>query len=204
MSLDFDSSKQLPSFSENLYNGVKLLKEERESMPDNQSYALWIIPTDDAYALTSGYIGRLSRLYDLPAFEPHVTVLGGIRSPETAEMRDLAESLAPFRIRLAREVEYREAYFRCLFLQAYKTEELGETYWKASALFGNQGSPYFPHLSLAYGNLPVWKKQEMIAELGPIPKIEFEARAVSLVEASSEKPISKWSVIEQFPLQKRK
>lgn len=171
-------------------------------MSENQSYAVWIIPTDEAYALTSGFIARLSRLYDLPAFEPHVTVLGGVRCPESAEMRDLAESLAPFRIRLAREVEYREAYFRCLFLQAYKTDKLGETYSKASALFGHQDATYFPHLSLAYGDLPVWRKQEMIAELGPIPEIEFEAREISLVEASSERPVSSWNVIERFSLQK--
>ena len=108
-------------------------------MSENQPYALWIIPTDEAYALTSGFIARLGRLYDLPAFEPHVTVLGGVRCPEFAEMRDLAESLAPFRIRLAREVEYREAYFRCLYLQAYKTDELGGNLLESQRAFWPPG-----------------------------------------------------------------
>lgn len=168
-------------------------------MSENGSYALWIIPTEKAYALTAGYIARLSSLYKLSAFEPHVTVLGGVRFPEGDEVRELAGDLDPFRIRLAREVEYTDAYFRCLFLRAYKTDALMESFSKASALVGREPESYFPHLSLAYGDLPVWKKQEMIAELGPIPEIEFEAREISLVEASSERPVSSWQVVERFP-----
>ncbi len=128
-------------------------------MSENNSYALWIIPTGEAYALTSGYIARLSSLYDLPPFEPHVTVLGGVPVPEADEMRELAGSLVPFPIRLTREVEYRAETFRCLFLQAYKTEALMEAYLKAGALFGQPAGSYFPHLSLAYGDLPVWRSR---------------------------------------------
>lgn len=170
-------------------------------MPENQSYALWIIPGDEeVYARTSGYIARLSSLYGLPRFEPHVTLLGGIRSPEADELRGLAGGLAPFQVRLAREVEYRNEYFRCLFLRAYKTDGLMEAFSKAGALFGRETDSYMPHLSLAYGDLPVWKKHEMIEELGPVPQIAFEARDISLVQASTETPVSSWEVVERFPL----
>jgi hypothetical protein len=170
-------------------------------MPENQTYALWIIPGDEeVYARTSGYIARLSSLYGLPRFEPHVTVLGGIPSPEPAGLRELAGSLAPFQVRLTSEVEYLNEYFRCLFIRAYKTDGLMETFSKASALFGQETGSYFPHLSLAYGDLPVWKKHEMIAELGPLPQIEFEARHITLVRASTEAPVSSWEVVERFSL----
>lgn len=167
-------------------------------MNENQSFALWMIPTGEAYSLTSGYIARLSSLYRLPGFEPHVTVLGGVRSPDGDEMRKLARDVAPFRIRLAREVEYMPETFRCLFLRAYTTDALMEIFSKASATFGVKPDSYFPHLSLAYGDLPVWKKQEMIAELGPVPEIEFEARGLALVQASTETPVSSWKVVEHF------
>jgi hypothetical protein len=172
-------------------------------MPENQTYALWIIPGDEeVYAQTSGFIARLSGLYDLPRFEPHVTVLGGVPSPEPAGLRKLAWSLDPFQVRLTRVVEYMDEYFRCLFIRAYKTDGLMETFSKASALFGREVDYYMPHMSLAYGDLPVWKKHEMIEELGPLPQIEFEARDISLVQASSETPVSSWKVIERFPLAK--
>ena len=172
-------------------------------MSENQSYALWIIPAEeDAYALTKRYIAKLSGMYDLPRFEPHVTVLGGVSDPDRAELRTLADGLEPFQIRLAREVEYRDEYFRCLFLRAYKSDALMETFSRASALFGRESESYFPHLSLAYGNLPVWKKQEMIVELGPVPEITFTAREIALVHAAQEMPIEDWKVVERFPLAK--
>lgn len=169
-------------------------------MSKNDSYSLWIIPGGDAYTLTDGYIEKLSRTYDLPRFEPHVTILGGIRSPEQSEFRALVGSLAPFTVRLACRVEFLDEYFRCLFLPAHQSAELMETFSKASQLFGHEGQSYYPHLSLAYADLSVQTKHEMIRELGELPEIEFEARAISLVHASKGMPVENWKVIREFPL----
>jgi 2'-5' RNA ligase len=164
------------------------------------SYSIWIIPEGEAYTLTEGYITSLSEAYNLPKFEPHVTVLAGIPNPGSSTLRDLTRDLLPFRIHLADQPEYLDERFRCLFLKANKTPALMETFSKVSHLFGYEGPPYFPHLSLAYGDLPVETKHEMIRTLGVIPQIEFEARQLSLVRASSEIPISSWKVVEHFPL----
>jgi len=170
-------------------------------MSENDPYALWIMPEGVAYSLTDGYIAKLSQAFDLPKFEPHVTVLGSL-SPETTTLRGLADSLPPFRIRLANQAEYLEEYFRCLFLKADETPELMEAIAKAGELFGDEGRPPFPHLSLAYGDLPVETKQEMVQLLGSIPEVEFEARQLSVVHASLEMPVSSWKVVERFPLTK--
>ena len=74
-----------------------------------------------------------------------------------------------------------------------------KTFSKASEIFGYEGDPYFPHLSLAYGEFPLHTKHEMIRELGAIPKVEFEARSIHLVHASTEMPIANWKIIERFP-----
>lgn len=171
-------------------------------MPGNDSYAVWIMPEGAAYTLADGYIAKLSQAYNLPKFEPHVTVLGRIRSLEISALRGLAESLPLFRIRLNNQPEYLDEYFRCMFLKARETAELMETFSKASEIFGYKGVPYFPHLSLAYGDLPVSTKQEMICTLGDIPKIKFEARQLSLVLASAQTPVSSWKVIDRFPFAK--
>lgn len=171
-------------------------------MSENDSYALWIIPESTAYDLTKGYIAKLSDIYHLSKFEPHVTLLSGIRVPETSALQTLTRSLHPFHIRLASQPGYLDEYFRCLFLKAHERPALMETYSQASQMFGYAGGPYFPHLSLAYGDLPVETKREMIRTLGEIPGIEFEARQLSLVQASAEMPISSWKVVERFPLTK--
>ena len=168
-------------------------------MSKTHTYALWIIPDGAAYALTDGYIAKLSSAYHIPRFEPHITILGGIRSAEKSLVRRLVKGLASFRIHLASEVEYLDEYFRCLFLKAHATSELMETFSKASDLFGYEGVPYFPHLSLAYGDFPVQTKREMIRELGAIPKVEFEASSIHLVHASTRLPVSSWKIIERFP-----
>jgi 2'-5' RNA ligase len=169
-------------------------------MPETDSYALWIIPVGDAYTLADNFIARLSKAYQLPKFRPHVTVLGGIRQPEAAKMHVLAGGLSPFPVRLKRRVEYLDEYFRCLFLSAYETPELMAAISKAGELFGDEGRPPFPHLSLAYGNLPMQTKQEMIRKLGLVPEIAFEARALYLVQASTEMDVSRWKVIERILL----
>ena len=171
-------------------------------MSENDTYSLWIVPDGATYSLADGYISKLSDTYHLPRFEPHVTVLGRIHSPDSSALRGLAEGLPSFQIRLASQPEYLDEYFRCLFLKAYETPELMETFSQASQLFGYEDKSYFPHLSLAYGDLPVSTKQEIIRTLGDIPQIEFEARQLSLVHASAKMPVSSWKVIERFPFAK--
>jgi 2'-5' RNA ligase len=167
-------------------------------MIENDTFSLWLIPAGQAYSLLSGYITQLSEAYNLPKFEPHVTVLGGMRQPETFAMRALAGSLASFRVRLMEQVQYMDEFTRCLFLPVHQTPALMESYAKACEHLDCPAGPYFPHLSLAYGDLPVETKHAMIQDLGEIPLVEFEARAISLVQASAKMDVSSWQVIEQF------
>ena len=169
-------------------------------MPDDHPYCLWIIPEDEAYAITNGYIAKLSADYHFPRFEPHVTILAGIHSPDISKMRALAASIFPFRIRLSNQLVYLDEYYRCLFLEAHETPGLMDAFSKASDAFGYEGDSFYPHLSLAYGDFPIQTKGEMIRKLGGIPEIEFEVQQLSLVRASAEIPISSWKVVERFSL----
>jgi 2'-5' RNA ligase len=171
-------------------------------MAKSVAYSLWIIPDGITYSLTAGYISKISSGYHLPTFEPHVTILGEIFLPKDTMMSkaiELANNLAPFRIHLAREVKYLDEYFRCLFIKAHKTKDLMKTFSTATEIFSYSGNAYFPHLSLAYGEIPVQTKRKMIQKLGTIPSIEFEARNICMVLASSRTPISRWKVINRFP-----
>ena len=168
-------------------------------MSNSDAYALWIIPEGAAYDLTKGYINRLSDIYHLPKFEPHITVLSDIYSPGISEICEFAGSLAPFRVHFDNTVEYPDAYFRSLHLTAHETPELMALFAKARERFGSNGTSYFPHLSLAYSGFNRQTKCKMVQELGEIAEIAFEARQLVLFNASPEIPVSSWDVIERFP-----
>jgi len=168
-------------------------------MSGSDSYALWIIPEGVAYDLTKGYIDKLSDIYHLPNFEPHITVLSDIRSPGISEICEFAGSLIPFHIRFDSQVEHPDSYFRSLHLTAHETPELKGVFAKARERFGSNGTSYFPHLSLAYSGFNHQTKRKMVQELGEIPEIVFEARQLVLFNASPEIPVSSWKLIECFP-----
>lgn len=168
-------------------------------MSGSDSYALWLIPEGVAYDLTKGYIDKLSDIYHLPNFEPHITVLSDIRSPGIPEICEFAGSLAPFRVHFDNKVEHPDAYFRSLHLTARETPELMALFAKARERFGSNGSSYFPHLSLAYSGFNRQTKRKMVQELGDVPEISFEARQLVLFNASPERPVSSWEAIEHFP-----
>lgn len=169
-------------------------------MSEYDSHALWIIPKGAAYDLTRGYITKLSAIYHLPEFEPHITVLSDIRSPDISAIRGFAGSLAPLCIHLDNKVQSPDSYFRSLHLRAQETPELMELFSKARERFGSTGESYFPHLSLAYSGFNHQTKRKMIQDLGEIPEIEFEVHQLTLFNASPNKPVSHWKVIERFKL----
>jgi len=168
-------------------------------MSGSDSFALWIIPEGAAYDLTKGYIDKLSDIYHLANFEPHITVLSDIRSPVISEICEFASSLAPFHVHFDSKVEHPDAYFRSLHLTAHETPELMTLFAKARERFGSNGTSYFPHLSLAYSGFNRQTKRKMVQELGDVPEIAFEARQLVLFSASPEMPVSSWEAIERFP-----
>lgn len=169
-------------------------------MANNYTYSLWIIPDEAAYSLTKGYIEKLCNEYHLPSFEPHITIKGRIQSSHVSRVRRLANKLSPFRVYLTNKVECSAEYFQCLYIRVHETPELLETYIKVCEIVGSENKSYFPHLSLAYGDLPVPTKHEMTQKLGNIPNIEFEVHYLYMVLASKGLPVSSWKIIERFPL----
>ena len=89
-----------------------------------KGFSLWLMPSGDLYEALAHTILRLSRVYQTPAFEPHVTLLGELTEPETevlSKTQHLASLIRPCEIRLSR-ADYLSDYFRCLFLRVEETE----------------------------------------------------------------------------------
>jgi 2'-5' RNA ligase len=141
------------------------------------------MPTGEVRRRLAGTILDLSREYAAPAFEPHVTLAGGIRGPArevASKMRDLARRIPPFTVRLT-EVDGLDDYFRCLFVRVATTHPIMTANKAAREAFLLEPQPAFmPHLSLLYGHLPSSVKERIIASLARRFELEFKVSGLHL------------------------
>jgi hypothetical protein len=85
------------------------------------------MPTGDVCDRLSRAIHQLGVRYAAPEFPPHVTLLGhcvGPRRELMGQAARVAASLRPFTLRLE-NIDFRDEYFRCLFVHAALVEPLG-------------------------------------------------------------------------------
>src|SRR5262249_60460405 len=88
--------------------------------------SVWIVPTGDALDRIDKIIHRIHARGGGPCFKPHLTLLSGSETTQAdaeLKLKHLAARLRPFEIRLGR-VDWRNEYFRCLYLAAELPAEL--------------------------------------------------------------------------------
>src|SRR5271157_4887315 len=113
--------------------------------PSGQRYSLWLMPGGDLRDRLSGILHQLSARYGAPEFPPHVTLLGSCvceRREVIERSARVAAALQPFTIRLE-ELDFRDEYFRCLFVHAALTAPLRNAYQIACHEFGHKREAAF-------------------------------------------------------------
>lgn len=172
-------------------------------MSQKQVYSLWLRPFGNAAYQLQHQIEELSNQYDTPVFEPHVTLLGGLRFGET-ELTHLTETLAaslhPFEIALTR-AGYMDTYYQSLFVHVKKSEALMNARETAEKLFGREPEEeYVPHLSLLYGDLSRNEKERILNVIGRKFHIQFSVHNVLLINTTG-KP-EEWEKIHSSEFSK--
>ena len=166
-----------------------------------KKYSLWLMPEGKVRDRLSSIVHRLSTRYDAQEFPPHVTLLGSCVCERDEMIRNaslLAAALWPFTIRL-RKVDFRDEYFRCLFVHAAPVEQLRKAHQAACHLFGRKPGPDFmPHLSLLYGKFPQAFKEETLVEVGPRLNVQFKVRSLYLFQTHGE--VRNWHEVAKFPI----
>ena len=166
-------------------------------------YSLWIMPSGQVYNSLLDLISQLSTRYHTPPFEPHVTLLGSLTLPE-AEMVSKTKRLAGLIKSLTVTLhtpDWSDEYFRCLFVNVQKTDELLEANRSAGAIFdAGHDSGFRPHLSLIYGDLSADIKETIVERLGGGCDMQFQAGSVHLTTASSDTEPSCWCRLREFSL----
>ena len=164
-------------------------------------YSLWLMPTGEVRQRLAATILDLSRQYAAPAFEPHVTLAGGIVGPArevASKMAELAKRIPPFTIRLTK-VDFLDEYFRCLFVRVAPTQPIMKANQAAREIFSLEKQPAFmPHLSLLYADLPSRVKERIAASLGRRFELEFRVSDVHLYLTKGE--VAAWWRTARFGL----
>lgn len=164
------------------------------------SYYLWLMPEQKTFDRLHKIIQELSRRHGTPLFEPHVTLVSGLRGSDEELMsaiEQFAGGVSPLATALD-GMDYTHGFFTALFIRTEITPEFVELNTRARALlkpFG-QGS-YEPHLSLLYGEITVEEKERIIEELNHLPK-SITLDRLQLVEGNQD--VTRWRVVKEWPL----
>ena len=150
-------------------------------------------------------------------FAPHVTLVGGFEcSLEEARKRtvQLAADLARIPVAPFMDVTKGERFHQCVYMRVEPNDQLATAHAIAAEAFevkaGNGGgSPYMPHLSLVYGDLPESDKDACVAEAaaqlyGDVEVMGgWEATNISLWRTDvSDATCESWERVELVPLRK--
>ncbi|MEM5814583.1 MAG: 2'-5' RNA ligase family protein [Candidatus Aenigmatarchaeota archaeon] len=157
-------------------------------MPMKEGYAVWIIPTGEAYCRLCMSISNISNECSTPNFEPHLTLAYGIKGGEDdvkGKTKKLAEELQPFRIKLD-GIGRSSERFRALYLNVEENELITEAIDTAEKFFGKECKPGFkPQIGLLYGDVNDEKKIEIAEKYVRYGNLAFVAERLYLWEINN-------------------
>ena len=137
--------------------------------------SVFLTPAGDDFVYLDGFIREMCASYDLPPFEPHVTLYSGTFPDPAVLQKALAAAVAGLSpITLAvRGIGCTPDYFRTLFVEFEEHPILRLIHERVKEECGDL-SPYMPapHLSLLYADLPL-KEKESLASRTHLDRGEF-------------------------------
>lgn len=159
-----------------------------EIQMSNPLYSLLIVPEGNPYKVLKKIIEELSKKYQAPVFEPHLTLLGDIEGKEKTiieKTKELASKLEPFQLTLGK-VEFSTTYHQCVFVRVNPTASLMDAYMQARIMFGEKKDQVFmPHISLVYGNFAMPQREQITKEVA-LPALAFSAESIRLIRVSTD------------------
>ena len=176
-------------------NNSDLLFEKRNAI----SFSLWLMPDGGAKKFFQKTINKLSENYRAPAFEPHITLIGGFLGIEKdllIKTELLARQIKSFKLSI-KNIGISNQFFQSLFLKVQLSKDLYNARKLSCIKLGLTIEGYEPHLSLLYGKYTTNEKRKMFSIIDNYPK-SFIVNKIYL--AHNNEINFKWKVLKGFPL----
>lgn len=174
-------------------------------MNGEMHFHLWLKPAGNLYDRLADLMKDLRQQYGGPAFDPHVTLLGGMEGEEQEfceKVTSLARILPALDIHLTAP-GYQDDYFHCLYFTVEGTPILMAAHQQAQrTLTRPPRSPFHPHVSLLYGVFPPGGKKRIIESLPQDLPLMGVVGELVLVRAGSANP-QDWHPVLECRLGKR-
>ncbi|MEX0773676.1 MAG: 2'-5' RNA ligase family protein [Balneolales bacterium] len=163
---------------------------------DQPIYSLWLKPEGEIYDHLSRVIKILSKEYNSPVFEPHITLLKGLKIKEdTIEAKLKHLEFSPFEVQLS-DIGFEDNLFQSFFLHS-ASDEIYKLYDQCEQIF-HKSESYVPHLSLMYHEMPVKEKKALADKIDHFKGLKFMARNISIVSTAG-RP-DQWKESKVIPL----
>jgi len=163
----------------------------------------WLVPAAGPVRdRLAGVITRLAAEYRGPAFPPHVTMAGVVKSSAGAAaqvLERLVTGVSPFEVTLT-GIGHEPEFFRSLYLRAEPNAVLTALHEAGQRAWGLDGPPYRPHLSLLYArDLPEERKPAIAGALGLALPVTIRIDAAE-IWADFRDDVARWRRVARVPL----
>jgi len=143
------------------------------------SLSLWLVPPVTLRSEIATIIDNYAEQLSTPHFIPHLTLLTGVANVAEAQLRVLAGECSDVMIE-PMGIATGGDFYHCVFIAVNATPELQRVRDAAERIFGANGEPFRPHMSLVYGDLPRETREAVARE---IEATRFAAYAPEVLEA---------------------
>ncbi len=163
-------------------------------MKYTRKYSLWLELDKEQAIFYNSTIELLSKKYDCPTFQAHITLLGGIYGEENIvlnQFEKLKPYLKSFSLKLL-ELEFGNTYFQSIFYTVEKNQPLKVLRQLAENIF-NKKETYFPHLSMLYGHFALSQKEEISKQISQPLYNQLMISKIALVDTTE--MINDWKTL---------
>lgn len=190
-----------------------------------RGYSLWLVPPEPLCSQLQDVIDKLSKEYKVPAFKPHVTLIGPVMYKDEndnylpakkaeelfiEQSRKMMGSLGNIRsitVTLS-ETSTGDPYFKSLFMRATKQDissALRDAREHVKVLYGQERDFDYAHMSMLYAKFPDADEARLFRDLDR----ELKAKGLSLpitfttdriVLESTFGPVNEWRQLGEFRL----
>lgn len=163
-----------------------------------REYSLWLMPKDKKAEIFNKLLVDAARQAKTGIFEPHITLLGGIRLKQRhiiKNMEKLVSKLTPFKISFIKSGSTEE-FYKSVFLECKKTKKLMQANKLAQRIF-SKDYRYIPHMSIVYGNVSSSTKDKIVNSVSTklLKSMPFIAESIVLCRAFGK--FDEWKLIHE-------